>query len=109
MKVGLFACSLVLSVTTIAQTPAAPKRVSHYMQETGLLYLETTKKMLAAGLENPDAMQMIDPTQPSEINSYGAVLQEMEDHIQINISSAPDRQFLRLLQRTKATAPRCVR
>jgi hypothetical protein len=74
------------------------------MQETGLLYLETTKKMMEAGLENPDAMQMIDPMQPSEVNSYGGVLQEMEDHIQINISSAPDKQFFRLLQRTKATA-----
>jgi hypothetical protein len=112
MRVSVLLYGLVLSSTLVAQrspTPTAtPKRVSHYMQETGLLYLETTNKMMAAGLENPDAMQMIDPMEPSEVNSYGGVLQEMEDHIQINISSAPDKQFFRLLQRTKATAELAV-
>jgi hypothetical protein len=108
MKLGLLACSVVLSTVAIAQTSAVPKRVSHYMQETGLLYLETTKKMMVAGLENPDAMQIIDPTQPSEVNSYGDALQEMEDHIQINITSATDKQFFRLLQRTKAAAELAV-
>jgi hypothetical protein len=108
MKLGLVVCGLVLSATTIAQTSAVAKRISHYMQETGLLYLETTKKMMVVGLENPDAMQMIDATQPSEVNSYGDALQEMEDHIQINITSATDKQFFRLLQRTKAAAELAV-
>jgi hypothetical protein len=112
MRVSVLLCGLVLSSTLVAQKSPVPavasKRLSHYMQETGLLYLETTKKMMAAGLENPDAMQMLDPTEPSEANRYGGVLQEMEDHIQINISSTLDKQFLRLLQRTKATAELAV-
>jgi hypothetical protein len=74
------------------------------MQETGLLYLETTKKLMSEGLQNADATQMIAPTDPSEVNQYGEVLQQLEDRIQINISSATDRQYLRLLQRAKATA-----
>ena len=67
MRVSVLLCGLVLSSTLVAQkspTPAATRRLSHYMQETGLLYLETTKKMREAGLENPDAMQMDDPMQP---------------------------------------------
>jgi hypothetical protein len=106
---GLLSVLLTVGCTAaIAQTSTAPKGISHYMQETGLLYLETTKKLATAGLENPDAMQMIEPTQASEVNGYGSVLQEMEDHIQINISSVADKQFFRLLQRTKATAELAV-
>lgn len=108
MKLGPSVCAFLLSSVAIAQTsPAhgtAPKRVSHYMQETGLTYLETTKKMVESGLWNPDAMQMIDPTHLSEVNQYGEELQQLEDRIQINATSATDKQFLRLLQRTKATA-----
>lgn len=84
------------------------KRVSHYMQEIGLLYLETTKKLLMGGLENAAATPLMDPTQPSEVNSYGDVLREMEDHIQVNIASATDKQYFRLLQRTKAAADLAV-
>jgi hypothetical protein len=106
MKFSVLVCGLVLSATVLAQnsTPASPKRISHYMQETGLLYLETTKQFIASGRENEYSSPMTDPDDKSDVNRYGEVLQVMEDHIQINITSATDKQFFHLLQRTKAAA-----
>src|ERR1700723_3369733 len=104
----LLACIPALVAMAAAQNPSAsitPKPISHYMRETGLLYLENTKKMVVLGLKNPDASPLIDPTnQAATVNSYGEVLQMMEDHIRINITSAADKQYLQLLQRTKAAA-----
>jgi hypothetical protein len=104
MKRKLLVCLAAFLATATAQNQSAPKPISHYMRETGLLYLENTKKMVVLGLKNPDAEQMLDADGTSEVNSYGEVLQEMEDHIRINISSASDKQYFRLLQRTKAAA-----
>lgn len=108
MKPTLCAFAVALLATAVAQDQRVnpgPKPISHYMRETGLLYLENAKKMVALGLRNPDANVMIDPTiEASGVNSYGEVLQELEDHIRINVASASDKQYLRLLQRTKAAA-----
>jgi hypothetical protein len=108
VKAALCACAVTLLAMAVAEdqpVDAGPKPISHYMRETGLLYLENTKKMVALGLRNPDANLMIDPTnEASAVNSYGGVLQEFEDHIRINVTSASDKQYLRLLQRTKAAA-----
>jgi hypothetical protein len=106
MRFTVLICGLMLSATVFAQnsTPTSPKRISHYMQETGLLYLETTKQFIASGRENEYPSPMTDPDDKSDVNHYGEVLQVMEDHIQINITSATDKQFFRLLQRTKAAA-----
>src|SRR3984957_13780470 len=101
MKFSVLACSLMLSATVLAQNspaPTSPKRISHYMQETGLLYLQTTKEFIAGGRENEYSSPMSDPDDKSDVNHYGEVLQVMEDHIQINITSATDKQFFRLLQ-----------
>src|ERR1700722_20872374 len=100
MRFTVLICGLMLSATVFAQnsTPTSPKRISHYMQETGLLYLETTKQFIASGRENEYPSPMTDPDDKSDVNHYGEVLQVMEDHIQINITSATDKQFFRLLQ-----------
>lgn len=107
MNSKLFA-SAAFSVALCAQAQVAPrpaKPISHYMREIGLLYLENTKRMVELGLKNQDATPMLDPTNDaSDVNSYGEILQEIEDRIRINISSAQDKQYLRLLQRTKAAA-----
>jgi hypothetical protein len=107
-RLVLLAFTAALLPIIAAQNPPAhtqTKQISHYMREAGLQYLENTKRMVALGLKNPNASLMIDPaTEASGVNFYGEILQETEDHIRINVSSAADKQYLRILQRTKAAA-----
>ena len=112
MKHLALACILILSTTALAQKTYVSNsdsiRISPYIKRTALVYLETTQKMVTQGLENPEAVEMMNPTQPSEVNHYGETLQDLEARIQTRSTSPVDKQFLRLLQRTKAAAELAV-
>ncbi len=108
MKFATLACIAMLLGSAFAQTKhaeAPSSTISHYMRETGLLYLQDVEAMVELGLQNPKAELMLDPEHGvSNVNMYGKALQVLEDHIRINITSESDAQYLKLLQRTKAAA-----
>src|ERR1035437_9416011 len=96
-----------LGVTAFSQHPpaksganAAPKPVSHYMRETGLLYLEDVESTLEQSRK--DGLEGSTDDSLSQIHAKS--LDGLENRIEINVSSSGDRQYFELLKRTRLAA-----
>jgi hypothetical protein len=90
-------------------------QISQYMRESGLNYLEVLDKAFDQASEDHIAYMkalakrdgsyslMDMPTGGSLTdNLYGKELTRLEEHIEINIKSEPDKNFLKFLQDTKS-------
>ena len=87
---------LVLHVTAQTSSPAKPKAtaISHYMQQMGLLYLETAEDMLE-DVRSSDSKTSVS----LEDDPYRKALGRLEDRIRITITSDADKRYLELLKR----------
>ena len=94
--------------------PARSMQISQYMREAGLTYLEVLDKAFdqasqdywayrKAKREESDSYLIGDIPMGLDItdNLYGKELTRMEDHMEIDIKSEPDKKFLKLLEDTK--------
>lgn len=105
--------------TAKRNAPADSMQISQYMRETGLTYLEILDKafdqasqdhiaymyMKALAKRDGSYSFMNMPTGDSLTdNLYGKELTRLEDRIEINIKSKPDKKFLKFLQDTKSIA-----
>jgi hypothetical protein len=112
---------VVLTIATVAalvgvalgQQPKsqtkAPLRVSQYMRNAGLLYLDNIDKMFTQAVDDHIALMGGEslPHNPGGMpddNIYGKALKDLEDHIEVNITSDGDKKFLKLLTGTKNLA-----
>lgn len=113
---------VVVTTSALAQQPMKTKKpISHYMQEMGLLYLENVDSMLeqarkdnlnesnhkiaaAEAAKRGEESELVPEHKSALDNSYGKALENLEDHIEINITLAADKQYLKLLERTKLAA-----
>jgi len=103
--------------TAKRDAPADSMQISQYMRETGLTYLEVLDKAFDQASEDHIAYMkalakrdgsysfMNMPTGGSLTdNLYGKELTRLEDRIEINIKSEPDKKFLKFLEDTKSIA-----
>jgi len=94
-----------------AKPPVAPATkplpISHYMQESGLLYLSDVGKMFDKAMDDHlrlargEDLPHDNPYGTPDENIYGKALADLENHIEINTTLDGDKQFLELLERTK--------
>jgi hypothetical protein len=84
-----------------------PLPISHYMQESGLLYLNDVGKMIDKAMDDHlrlarrEELPGDNPYGMPDENVYGKALTDLENHIEINITLDGDKQFLKLLEQAK--------
>ncbi len=81
---------------------ANPQRISHYMRQAGLLYLEETERDHNAEVEYAGNLinGISDNAAKEAVESEDNLLQMFEDRMNINIQAPSDKDFLAVLKHT---------